>query len=99
MICTNKAYTSGDYAYSFGTQYSFKATKSFVISGIKTAILRPDLTPAEIDDGTAVIYKVVSPVKFFQEQEEAAQAAAQKRNTADPRRTSKKVFKPENKKY
>ena len=38
MICTNKAYTSGDYAYSFGTQYSFKATKSFVITGIKTPI-------------------------------------------------------------
>ncbi len=78
MLVCNKAYTSGDYAYSFGTQYSFKATKSFVISAIKTAILKPDLTPADIDDGTAVIYKVVKPIKFFQEQEAQQQLEANK---------------------
>ncbi len=86
MICTNKAYTSGDYAYSFGTQYSFKATKSFVITGIKTAILKPDLTPADIDDGTAVIYKVVKPVKFFEmlevEQKEMEQKSDNKKQPA-----------------
>tara|TARA_R100000426_G_scaffold35577_1_gene28607 strand:- start:860 stop:1999 length:1140 start_codon:yes stop_codon:yes gene_type:complete len=80
MICTNKAYTSGDYAYSFGTQYSFKATKSFVITGIKTAILKPDLTPAEIDEGTAVIYKVVKPVKFFELLEADQQIMQQKKS-------------------
>ena len=73
MIICNKAYTNLDYGYSFGTQYSFKATKSFVISGIKTSILKPDLTPADIDKGTAVIYKVVSPIKYFEEQAEAEQ--------------------------
>ena len=73
MLCCNKAYISGDYAYSFGTAYAFKATKSFVISGIKTAILKPDLTPAEVEGGTAVIYKVVKPVKFFEELAEEQQ--------------------------
>ena len=73
MIICNKAYTNLDYGYSFGTQYSFKATKSFVISGIKTSILKPDLTPADIDKGTAVIYKVVSPIKYFEKQAEAEQ--------------------------
>ncbi len=89
MICTNKAYTSGDYAYSFGTQYSFKATKSFVITGIKTAILKPDLTPADIDDGTAVIYKVVKPVKFFQEVQAEQQLLEQKNENKKQPATSK----------
>jgi len=89
MICTNKAYTSGDYAYSFGTQYSFKATKSFVITGIKTAILKPDLTPAEIDDGTAVIYKVVKPVKFFELLEEDQQIIQQKKGNEKQPATAK----------
>lgn len=89
MICTNKAYTSGDYAYSFGTQYSFKASKSFVITGIKTAILKPDLTPADIDSGTAVIYKVVKPVKFFELLEEEQQELAQKSSNKKQPATSK----------
>lgn len=78
MLVCNKAYTSGDYAYSFGTQYSFKATKSFVINAIKTAILKPDLTPADIDDGTAVIYKVTKPNKYFQELEAEQQSEENK---------------------
>jgi len=85
MICTNKAYTSGDYAYSFGTQYTFKATKSFVISGIKTAILKPDLSPAEIDNGTAVIYKVVKPVKFFADLAQEQQKMAGEKNKKEPK--------------
>jgi len=85
MICTNKAYTSGDYAYSFGTQYTFKATKSFVISGIKTAILKPDLSPAEIDNGTAVIYKVVKPVKFFQDLQQEQMKIAGEKNKKEPK--------------
>ena len=79
MIAVNKAYTSGDYAYSFGTQYTFKATKSFVITGIKTAILKPDLTPAEIDSGTAVMYKITKPVKFFELLEEEQKQLSNKK--------------------
>jgi hypothetical protein len=69
-VC-NRAYLAGDFAFSFSTSYAFKATKEFVISGIKTAILNPDLTPADIDEATTVIYKIVSPSPFFQAQEEA----------------------------
>ena len=64
-IC-NRSYVSGDFAYSFATDYVFTATKDFVITGITTQILNPDLTPADIDDRTTIIYKVQSPLKMFQ---------------------------------
>ena len=32
------------------------------MTGIKTSILNPDLTPATIDEATAVIYKIQSPI-------------------------------------
>ena len=65
-IC-NRSYISGDFAYSFATDYVFTATKDFVITGITTQILNPDLTPADIDDRTTIIYKVQKPLKMFQQ--------------------------------
>tara|TARA_R110001599_G_scaffold320831_1_gene531196 strand:- start:7393 stop:11319 length:3927 start_codon:yes stop_codon:yes gene_type:complete len=67
-IC-NRSYISGDFAYSFATDYVFTATKDFVITGITTQILNPDLTPADIDDRTTIIYKVQKPLKMFEEQQ------------------------------
>ena len=68
-VC-NRAYVSGDFAFSFQNSYSFKATNSFVLTSIKTTILNPDLSPADVDDRTAVIYQVVSPIKAFEVPEE-----------------------------
>jgi len=65
-IC-NRSYVSGDFSYSFATDYVFTATKDFVITGITTQILNPDLTPADIDDRTTIVYKVSKPLKMFQE--------------------------------
>ena len=65
-IC-NRSYISGDFAYSFATDYVFTATKDFVITGITTQILNPDLTPADINDRTTIIYKVQKPLKMFQQ--------------------------------
>ena len=78
MAVCNRAYISGDFAISFSTSYAFKATKEFVLTGIKTAILNPDLSPADIDPKTSIIYKVVKPIPYFQEQQEAAQAQQKK---------------------
>ena len=69
-VC-NRAYLAGDFAFSFSTSYAFKSTKEFVLTGVKTSILNPDLTPADINDATTIIYKIVSPIPFFQQQEEA----------------------------
>lgn len=77
-VC-NRAYLAGDFAFSFSTSYSFKATKEFVITGIKTSILNPDLTPADIDEATTIIYKIVSPSPFFQAQEQAELEAREKK--------------------
>ena len=60
-VC-NRAYGSGDIVYSFAQDYKFIATKSFVISHIKTNILTSDLLPADVDNSTTIIYKVESPV-------------------------------------
>ena len=65
-IC-NRSYVSGDFSYSFATDYVFTATKDFVITGITTQILNPDLTPANIDERTTIVYKVTKPLKMFQE--------------------------------
>ena len=67
-IC-NRSYVSGDFAYSFATDYVFTATKDFVITGVTTQILNPDLTPADIDDRTTIIYKVQKPLKMLQAEE------------------------------
>jgi len=64
-VC-NRAYIAGGFSYSFATDYVFKATHSFVITGINTAILNPNLSPADIDDGTCVIYKIQSPIPMFE---------------------------------
>ena len=63
-VC-NRAYISGDFAFSFATDYVFTATRDFVITGITTQILNPDLTPADIDDKTSVIYKIEKPIPMF----------------------------------
>ena len=60
-IC-NRAYLAGDFAFSMGSDYVFVATKDYVITSVKTQILNPDLTPAEVDNKTAVIYKIQSPL-------------------------------------
>ena len=60
-VC-NRAYISGDFAFSFATDYVFTATHNFVITGITTQILNPDLTPADIDEKTSVIYKIQKPI-------------------------------------
>ena len=60
-VC-NRSYVAGDFAFSFNTDYSIVATHDFVLTGIKTSILNPDLTGATIDDATAVIYKIQSPI-------------------------------------
>ena len=63
-VC-NRAYISGDFAMSFATDYVFTATRDYVITGITTQILNPDLTPADIDDKTTVIYKIQKPIPMF----------------------------------
>jgi len=77
-VC-NRAYLAGDFAFSFQTSYAFKATKEFVITGIKTQILNPDLTPADINNATTIVYKVVSPIPFFTAQAEAEEKKALKK--------------------
>lgn len=67
-IC-NRSYVSGDFAYSFATDYVFTATKEFVITGITSQVLNPDLTPATINDRTTIIYKIQKPIKMFQQQQ------------------------------
>jgi len=76
-VC-NRSYTSGDFAFSFNTDYSIIATHDFVLSGIKTSILNPDLTPATIDDATAVIYKIQSPNQQLQANQVAEELAQEK---------------------
>jgi hypothetical protein len=79
MAVCNRAYISGDFTFSFATSYSFKATKEFSISGIKTSILNPDLSPADVDDGTTIIYKIVSPIPLFTQQNIIQESLDEKR--------------------
>lgn len=60
-IC-NRAYGSGDFVFSFATDYKFIATKSFVLTHIKSAILTSELLPADTEDNTTIVYKIESPV-------------------------------------
>ena len=78
-VC-NRSYTSGDFAFSFNTDYNIIATHDFVLTGIKTSILNPDLTPATIDDATAVIYKIVSPNQQLEANKIAEEIAEEERN-------------------
>ena len=65
LAIANRAYTSGDFAFNFATDYTFKATKDFVITDITTEILNPDYTSSTIADGTIVLYKIQSPIPQF----------------------------------
>ena len=76
-VC-NRSYTSGDFAFSFNTDYSIVATHDFVLTGIKTSILNPDLTPATIDEATAVIYKIQSPIIQLELNKEAEEIEREK---------------------
>lgn len=60
-IC-NRAYGSGDFVFSFATDYKFIATKSFVLTHIKSSILTSELLPADIEDNTTIVYKIESPI-------------------------------------
>lgn len=62
MAICNRAYGSGDIVYSFAQDYKFIATKSFVISHVKTNILTSDLLPADVDNSTTIVYKIESPI-------------------------------------
>jgi len=42
LALCNRAYVSGDFAFSFAPDYKFTATKDYVITGIKTRILNPE---------------------------------------------------------
>jgi hypothetical protein len=77
-IC-NRAYTSGDFAFSFATDYTFTATQEYVISGINTQILNPDLTPADVNDRTSIVYKIQKRIPMF----EAPKVLPDKKKPAD----------------
>jgi len=62
MAVCNRAYGSGDFVFSFASDYKFINTKEFVISSIKTNILTSDLVPAIVDGNTTIIYKIESPI-------------------------------------
>lgn len=94
MAVCNRAYISGDFAFSFATSYSFKATKEFSISGIKTSILNPDLSPADVDDGTTIIYKIVSPIPLFTQQNIIQESVDEKRIATEKKKPhDKKIDK------
>ena len=50
---------SGDFFFTGEGQQEFTITNQKTITSIRTQILSPDGSPAKIDDGTAVIYKIV----------------------------------------
>ena len=58
MAVANRAYTSGDFAFNFATDYVYQAKKDFVVSQITTEILNPDYSKADIDKGTIILYKI-----------------------------------------
>ena len=66
LAIANRAYTSGDFAFNFATDYTFKATKDFVLTDITTEILNPDYSSSTIADGTIVLYKIQSPIEEFE---------------------------------
>jgi hypothetical protein len=76
-----RAYGSGDFVFSFATDYKFIATKSFVLSHIKCNILTSELLPADIEDNTTIIFKVESQIlpNFVSATEEIEQEEAMTR--------------------
>lgn len=62
MAVANRAYTSGDFAFNFATDYVFQATRDFVITQITTEIYNPDYTKSAVDDGTIILYKIQHPL-------------------------------------
>ena len=71
-VCS-RSYTSGNFAFSMNDGYSIVATHEFVISGIRTRVLNPDYTPAEVDLQTSIIYRIRSPIRQLQLNERAQQ--------------------------
>jgi hypothetical protein len=76
-VC-NRSYISGDFAFSFATDYTFKADIPFTISSIKTKVLTQDLLPADIDNGTSIIYKIQKAYQSLQVEEQQAQKTKSK---------------------
>ena len=68
-VC-NRSYISGDFAFAFATDYKFKADIPFTISSIKTKVLTQDLLPADIDNGTSIIYKIEKQYKSLLEEQQ-----------------------------
>ena len=58
VAVANRAYTSGDWAFNFATNYTFEATQDFVLTHITTSILNPNYSEANIDSGTIILYKI-----------------------------------------
>jgi len=87
MAVANRAYTSGDFAFNFATDYVFQATTDFVITQITTEIYNPDYTKSAVDDGTIILYKIQHPLPAVAPQ--PGQRAVQIRN---PNRHSKERF-------
>jgi hypothetical protein len=75
-VC-NRSYISGDFAFSFSTDYKFKADIPFTISSIKTNVYTQDLLPADIDDGTSIIYKIEKQYQTEIAQQEESQKGGQ----------------------
>ena len=71
-VCS-RSYLAGDFAFKMGEDYEFTATKDYVITEINTSILNPDLSPADVEGKTSVIYKITSPIPLFQIQQENLQ--------------------------
>jgi hypothetical protein len=71
-VCS-RSYLAGDFAFKMGQDYEFTATKDYVITEINTSILNPDLSPADVEGKTSVIYKIKSPIPLFQIQQENLQ--------------------------
>lgn len=51
-------YATGDYFYSFATNWSYIADHPYIITDITTDIRLPDGTPAPINQNSSVIYKI-----------------------------------------
>ena len=77
-VC-GRSYTSGNFAFSMNEGYSVIATHEFVVTGIKTRILNPDYSAAEVDLQTSIIYRITSPIQQLQMNEKAQQMEQEER--------------------
>lgn len=67
MAVVGRGYTNGDFVYGYTQSYSYVARQDFTLTSVKTAILKPDLTPADhIGDGSTIVYKITSPIESFE---------------------------------